>query len=653
MPLIDKIAKAAASNSMYDNNPSRTGEQLIIPGSIPTDLLKPKMFGEVGVTGLLRTKGIGYVYDEPLRDLSAFRQKQIFREMRDNDAVIGSLFFALEMILRKAEWHVEAGPGKKGDIYAEFVDSCMKDMSHTWEDLIAESVSMFAFGFSLFETVYKRRLGPDGKTASQYDDGLIGWRKHAPRAQESILYWIWDEEGGLQGAVQLAAPDYATVPIPINKLLLFRTTSLKNSPEGRSILRNCYRSWFFKRRIEEVEGIGIERDLCGIPVLYSSAEALEAMGGNAAAQRLVTNIRMDDQMGVVLPLAYDEGGNPLVKLELLKSAGAKQTDAGATIQRYNQDMLNTVLAGFVQLGQTPTGSKSLHMSATAIFSLAITAFMDSISAIINRIAIPRLMQLNKMDLKARPRLVPGEIGVRDLEELAQYVQQLSQSGITFFDQPTQEYLRKVARLPEPPEDEEGTPGATFGMGDVVPAKGPDQQPPPGAPGNPNQPAATPGQPTQGVPGQAPPVPVPGPPKPPLPGQPKPPVPGQPVPPKPPVPGQKLMPGQKPPIPGQPDPSALPPVPAQPPAHNMPPPPEGKTNLTEPVLHLKQALIDAVRAGVPLDELQDMVDQMEESTKKPPVPPQPPQAQTPVSSQPNIQPGKPVRPPFGKPSPPKV
>src|ERR1017187_5438137 len=117
----------------------------------------------------------------------------------------------------------------------------MEDMSSPWEDFIAECVTQFWFGFSLFEQVYKRRQGPDGKTSSRFDDGLIGWRKFAPRAQESILYWIWDDEGGLQGAVQLAAPDYHTVPIPIEKLLLFRTTSLKNNPEGRSVLRNCYR----------------------------------------------------------------------------------------------------------------------------------------------------------------------------------------------------------------------------------------------------------------------------------------------------------------------------------------------------------------------------------------------------------------------------
>ena len=65
-----------------------------------------------------------------------------------------------------------------------------------------------------------------------------------------------------------AASGLGTYTIPMSKALLFRTKSRKNNPEGRSILRNAYRSWYFKRRIQEIEGIGIERDLAGLPVMH-------------------------------------------------------------------------------------------------------------------------------------------------------------------------------------------------------------------------------------------------------------------------------------------------------------------------------------------------------------------------------------------------
>lgn len=190
-------------------------------------------------------------------------------------------------------------------------------------------------------------------------------------------------------------------------------------------------------------------------MLKASAEAINALGGIDVAKALVRNIRADDQAGVVLPLVYDDNGNEMISLELIKAAGGRRTSPNEAIRRYNSDMLNTVLAGFVQFGQTPTGSRSLHVSATQIFSQAIGAFMDSVAAVMNRIAIPRLLALNGMDLKTAPKLCPDEIGVRDLEELSDYVQKLSGAGLTFFDKETENYLRKMGRLPAAPEGEVG------------------------------------------------------------------------------------------------------------------------------------------------------------------------------------------------------
>jgi len=460
MSLIDRIAKIATTVPYaYGGGPAAV--PMVLPGGVQQYAdLKPTE--EFGTTGLLRTRGVGFVYEEWLAQLSVNKQRKIFRQMRDNDAVLGALFFALETILRTTDWYVEEAKGNSKAVgYARFFEECMDDMSHTWEDFIAETVNMFTFGFSLAEPVYKRRDGPTGESVSRFDDGLIGWRKLAPRAQESIEYWEWDDEGGLRGCVQLAPPNFRTIPIPIERLLLFRTTSIKNNPEGRSVLRNCFRPWLLKTRDEEVEGIGLERDLCGLPVLYASAEAIAQMGGRAKAERMIRNIRVDSQMGAVLPAAFDGSGNRVVQLELLKTAGGKQFDAGAIIKRHNQDILNTVLAGFIQLGQTETGARALHISATQIFARALSVFMKAVAAVMNRHAIPRLMDLNGMDLGLAPKLVPGEIEGRDLEELGNYVAKLAAAGIALTDPDTASILRKKADLPDQPSEM----AQTFGLDD--------------------------------------------------------------------------------------------------------------------------------------------------------------------------------------------
>lgn len=441
------------SRSSIDKAGSTTA--IVIPGSF-TETPRPRPFAEFGITGLQRTQGTGYVFEEWLAQLSGSKQNKIYREMRDNDPIIGAMFFTMEMILRRSEWHIDPAKhsGAAGRETADFVWSCKDDMSHTWEDFIAEVLSMLVFGYALFEVTYKRRKGAAGKHASNHDDGAIGWRKFAPRAQETIQNWQWDDEGGLIGVVQLAPPDYQVVAIPIEQLLLFRTTSNKQNPEGRSLLRNCFRTYLLKKRIEEVEAIGIERDLCGIPVLTATAEAIEAMGGVEVAKAMVRNIRVDDQMGIVLPASFDDKGNPNVKLELLRTAGAKQTNPSATVARYNADMLNTILAGFIQFGQAEFGSRAMHGSAKEIFVQALSAFMDSIAAVINRIAIPRLLAMNAIDLELAPRLT-GEVGMRNLSEIADYVSRLSQAGLTFFDRETANLLRKFMGLPEEPEEMAG------------------------------------------------------------------------------------------------------------------------------------------------------------------------------------------------------
>jgi peptide/nickel transport system substrate-binding protein len=139
-------------------------------------------------------------------------------------------------------------------------------------------LSMLIFGFSYHEIVYKYRKGDskDPTKKSKHNDGRIGWRKMPIRAQETLFRWEIDIDGGIQAMVQTDPSTGGTYIIPIEKSLLFRTSSQKNNPEGRSILRNAYRPWYFKRRIEEIEAIGIERDLAGLPVAYLPPEYLSS-----------------------------------------------------------------------------------------------------------------------------------------------------------------------------------------------------------------------------------------------------------------------------------------------------------------------------------------------------------------------------------------
>lgn len=197
----------------------------------------PDNLNEIGNTGLRR--GNGFVHEEFLPQLSNWRAGQVYREMRDNDPVIGGLLFAVDMMIRQVDWWVQPASPDKSDVdAAEFVEQCREDMSISWEDFISEALSMLPFGYAPFEIVYKKRSGTDGRdgrTRSRFNDGKIGWRKFGIRAQETIEKWDFTPTGMVKGFWQKPPPDYKSVYIPIERALLFRTTLHKNNPEGRAL----------------------------------------------------------------------------------------------------------------------------------------------------------------------------------------------------------------------------------------------------------------------------------------------------------------------------------------------------------------------------------------------------------------------------------
>lgn len=736
-------------------------------------------FSEVGRTGLKRWGG--RIHEEFLPELSGMNAIRVYREMRENDPVVGAILFAIEMLMRQVSWRVDPVSQNNADLEAaEFLESCLEDMSQTWGDTISEILSFLVYGWSFHETVYKRRLGEsrDPTKNSKHKDGRIGWRKLPIRAQETLMEWEFDESGGVQAMRQQPPPDFITRTIPMDKALLFRTRTEKGNPEGRSILRNAYRCfssdtelltergwkfvgdittsdrlatlhpetgcveyqkpvavweydydgelihaysrfvdqlvtpnhrmwvrrdhkanfefieasdcpksvsfsasgqwaasdastvkvgdydipvslwspflgfwlseghtwsdgvrhetgitqnegpvadeirrlvsqlpwscfeqkdgkkvrwtftrrdihdhlapfgkqqtrhvplyvfewsssqikellrayadgdgtvigdtadgyrgtqviytssknmaddlmhlillaglrpavrwqdgtgfgegvwvvtagkpfsnmrakwgrkrytgkvycpstnngivytrrngkcswsgncWYFKRRIEEIEGIGIERDLAGLPVLtppdnlniWDDSDP-EMVRLRREAEEMVQGVRRDQMEGVVKPNGWE--------FSLLSTGGRRQIDVGAVIERYDRRIAMTVLADFILLGHEKVGSFALASSKTDLFGVALGAWLDSIAAVFNRYAIPRLFALNPgLPQEYLPQLKHGDIESPDLKELGAFIKDMTGVGVIIPDPELESYVRQVAHLPERMEDEE-------------------------------------------------------------------------------------------------------------------------------------------------------------------------------------------------------
>ena len=416
---------------------------------------------ELGTTGL-KSSG-GYVYEDKLKEMQGDKKFNVFQEMEDNEPTIGGILFAFNTIIKQIPWDIH--PSKNGiEEDAVFIKSAFNDMNHSFGDLLDEVLTMLPYGVAPMEPVFKFRTTKprfEGSTdidksipQSRFNDGLIGWEKISLRSQTTIEKWQFTKNKEILGMWQ--RDDYSGEPqvfIPINKLLLFRTTKRKNNPEGRSIMRNAFKPWFFKTKIENIEGVGIERDLAGLPVARVPGKI---MGKNATPEQKATfenfkktikNIRRDEQEGIIIPSDVDESGNKLFDISLLTSGGTRQFKTNETIVRYRQEIAMSMLSDFIVLGHEAVGSLALSKDKTNMFGLAVKGILNIIEEMFNLKGIPQLLRINGKGTAFPPKLLFGDIENVDLAGLSQFIGALTGAGIDLTDEKVVNHLMKQANIP--------------------------------------------------------------------------------------------------------------------------------------------------------------------------------------------------------------
>lgn len=414
--------------------------------------MKNVNFKQLGTSGLSRSGP--YVYEEFLPELRWPYAAKIYQEMSSNDPVIGAILYLAEMLIRGTTWSVEPASQSEADLEAaKFLQSCMDDMDMSWANTICEILSMLTYGFSFHEEVYKVRRGPDevsGRYRSKYSDGRIGWRRLPIRSQASLHEWEFSKEGDVTAFIQCAEPDYRIVRIPMSKGLLFRTRISRDNPEGRSLLRNAYRPWFFKKHFEEIEGIGIERDLAGFPVLKAPQdmdlwnEDDERMAAlRARAEELVASVRRDSEEGILLPFGWE--------LELLSSGSSRQINIGETIDRYDNRIAITMLSDIILIGNNKAGSFALADTKQSMLAAALQAQLQNIADVFNSKAVPDLFRYNDFSgITDLPKIIPGQIQTPSLKEVALVLRAM---GLNIAgDMPLQNYLRRILGMPDLDEE---------------------------------------------------------------------------------------------------------------------------------------------------------------------------------------------------------
>jgi hypothetical protein len=414
-----------------------------------------KAFRELGISAAGQWALSGDEPD-PEKKLQGMEGIKTWEQMRLGDHTAGAILAGLTLPIRRSEWKVvpasDKGPDQEA---AEFLEQCMDDMSHAWAAMIVDALTFFPFGWAYLEQIMKRRLGPtpSGRDAakSKYNDGRIGWRKIVLRPQTTIESWRIDDSGGIQGIDQTIPKKEEPVFVPIQRSLLFRTTTEGNRPEGISIFRQAWRPWMHRKSLEMTEGIAFKRNLAGILKTHlSSGATTEAEAGQesdeAKARAILKDAYEDRLIGVI---ETDQ-----VAVSVLDGPRGVQFSAiGRSIVRKDTEMARSTLAHFITLSLQERGSYALAKDESDLFLMAVMAYLDAMSDVIQRFAVERLFRFNVFpNIIDLPQIQATAVYKPDLTELAEFINNLAQAQLLTIDDNLEAYIRALADFPELPAE---------------------------------------------------------------------------------------------------------------------------------------------------------------------------------------------------------
>ena len=116
--------------------------------------------------------------------------------------------------------------------------------------------------------------------------------------------------------------------------------------------------------------------------------------------------------------------------------------------RYDQRIAMSVLADFIMLGHQKVGTQALSVSKIDLFTTALGAWMESISQVFNRHAIPRLMKLNGIERARAPKIMPAKPESLDMGELGEFIAKVAGAGMPLFpDEEFEGWLREQVGWP--------------------------------------------------------------------------------------------------------------------------------------------------------------------------------------------------------------
>ena len=200
------------------------------------------------------------------------------------------------------------------------------------------------------------------------------------------------------------------------------------NPEGESVLRGTFVSYYNKKNIERIQRETFERGFSGIldiqvPPRYLSKRnnTPEGMEVRRNLEAFMKNVKQGKEAGIIRPFSKD------FAIELIQGKTGTGLDPDKMIERYNTEIVMCLLSdSFMGKSKVYQGASG-EQTKTKIYKSFIGIILDEIKEQVNKKLIPMIFEINNLDEGLMPYLDYGNLDDLDLQAISWFIQSVAKN----------------------------------------------------------------------------------------------------------------------------------------------------------------------------------------------------------------------------------
>lgn len=390
----------------------------------------------------------GIPLDDYNPDLQGVKAIQTADQMRRTLGQCRAVTKAVTLPITSTPWYLEE-PKDASASEKEATELLRQNLfggmvGQSFDGVVREACSATYFGFRVPEIVWEERAG------------VVAIRKIASRNPELVERWIYHPNGDLAGYLYsgnrpsgngldnwgTSTTTNARIPIPIEKTLHFVYDQENENPAGFGLWRSQYPHWYFVHALYKIMGIGVERNLLGVPVAQEGDEANPDDRSYILQQ--LSWLRAAEGSAFSLPKGWN--------LQWFESTRTP-IDALPLVEHHLRQIALAALCQFLNLGMSSAGTQSLGEVHAKLFEQSEDGIAKWIAETIETQLIARWMLLNYGPGVRAPRLMHKPIRANDLQAWATALNTLGSGGWLHATVDDELKLREEFLLPEVPKEQ--------------------------------------------------------------------------------------------------------------------------------------------------------------------------------------------------------